>query len=353
MLRPTFYLQNMINCSALCIQSVVKSIYLNEVIGGSLRVTGLISSYFGLGLAGLLTNVQSIWFSDYKDYFWVQLGAISINIIGVFFMVETPFFYYNKRRVEDLFESLKKIAIINHCGGEAKRVVFKIREILKMDLYYQLKNNQFELFEESPSDLRKSESTSLANTEPQLQKTFKQEISDPKVILRLFRIMSLFVATYLVYGIAQFMNKDLGLDNIYLNGCLITIVEMGGYAICLLVIKSWGRRKIILLSNYIIAALVVTLITVDLTSKSFVLYQDRIFAVRVLETGSCFLLFLKLSNYQNIILSNDNMIFILIIKLVSTGKSTTYNLQFTIFNLQSTPYIHLDIPHILITDIYT
>ena len=72
----------------------------------------------------------------------VFLGAVvsggSEHSGGVLFL-ETPFFLYRKRRVEDLFTSLKRMADANHGREEVARVVMEIRERLKMDLFFQLK----------------------------------------------------------------------------------------------------------------------------------------------------------------------------------------------------------------------
>jgi Na+/melibiose symporter-like transporter len=90
---------------------------------------------------------------------------------------------------------------------------------------------------------------------------------------------------YAEYGICFFISQKLGIDNIYLNGTLLGVVEVIGYILIYLFANKLGRKQINIYSNLII--MINSLILVIMDSIHNEIYHGVKKAVwfKIIETG--------------------------------------------------------------------
>lgn len=69
---------------------------------------------------------------------------------------------------------------------------------------------------------------------------------------------------YAEYGICIFINQKIGIDNIYLNGTLLGVVEVVGYILIFLFANKLGRKQINIYSNLYILIASLALVIMDL-----------------------------------------------------------------------------------------
>ena len=88
-------------------------VYSSEIIGGNLRTKFISWNYTFYAMGGVFVNLISIKFNFYK--FYIYLSGLSVLICSVFYfyLIETPFYYYKKKDIENLYKCLVKIASRN------------------------------------------------------------------------------------------------------------------------------------------------------------------------------------------------------------------------------------------------
>lgn len=102
-------------------------------------------------------------------------------------------------------------------------------------------------------------------------------------LLRQFQICCLVIAIYIAYGTSIMLNKDLGIDNIYLSGSLLCLFELIGYGLGGFYSDRFGRKQINIWVNIIILACSLTIMIMDLISDIFIDFDKRPGAIRILE----------------------------------------------------------------------
>ena len=120
----------------------IKLVYMNEIIGGKLRIISPIFTFIGFSFGGIVINFQSIWFSDYKVYLLTQVVLGCLIFLVLFFFVETPFHFYLKYNVQGMFESLQKICFFNNPRSEALEICQQLRKTILLDLYLEIKDDK-------------------------------------------------------------------------------------------------------------------------------------------------------------------------------------------------------------------
>lgn len=82
------------------------------------------------GIGGIFVNLISMAFNDYRFYLWLNFISLFLSLFGYLYFVETPFFFYQKKDVNNLFSSLKCIIERNHEIHEVPEITEKLKRKL-------------------------------------------------------------------------------------------------------------------------------------------------------------------------------------------------------------------------------
>lgn len=82
------------------------------------------------GIGGIFVNLISMAFNDYRFYLWLNFISLFLSLFGYLYFVETPFFFYQKKDVNNLFSSLKCIIEQNHEIHEVPEITEKLKRKL-------------------------------------------------------------------------------------------------------------------------------------------------------------------------------------------------------------------------------
>ena len=102
-------------------------------------------------------------------------------------------------------------------------------------------------------------------------------------LLRQFQICCLIIAIYIAYGTSIMLNKDLGIDNIYLSGSLLCLFELIGYGLGGFYSDRFGRKQINIWVNCVILFASLSIMIMDLVSDIFIDFDKRSGVLRILE----------------------------------------------------------------------
>ena len=267
-------------------------------MGGRLKNLFNSAMYLMFGLGGIFVNVISIWFNSYKFYLWLNLACVLVSSLAYFYFIESPFYYHKKREILKLYECLMSIARINKPPQKVNEIKESLRAVLKLET----NESNRERNDLSSSNLNQIKTkVLLTDLEEEIpandEESVKSEKSTPHKLafLNLFRPANLWIflnylilLTYLqlVWNLSLNINKDLGIDNVYLNGVLINGLEVVSYVFCLSYFHRFKRRTINISTSILATILAGALLVVDLVSNHSVAYSDRSQLVRVIETSS-------------------------------------------------------------------
>ena len=100
------------------------------MLTGKLRKLAVALTFAGFSIGGIFLNYFSIYFSHYKVLLMLILILNTIPYVYVFFLIETPFFYYNKKDVVNMFKCLVQICEINFPKHDLPKKIEEIRNAL-------------------------------------------------------------------------------------------------------------------------------------------------------------------------------------------------------------------------------
>lgn len=119
-------------------------------------------------------------------------------------------------------------------------------------------------------------------------KSFLTSLCTCSQILRQFQICCLVIAIYLAYGASILLNKDLGIDNIYLSGSLLCTFEVIGYGLGGFFSDRFGRKTINIWVNIVILSSSLTIMIMDLINDAFLDFNERPEILRIVELSKIY-----------------------------------------------------------------
>ena len=282
--------------------------FINESIGGNMRIKLNAISFIFYSGAGVFLNLVSIYINRYTFYLTLCLVLFSLSSISYFFFLETPFYFYKKKDICALHECLLAICKRNFGPVEFETQKETIESMLKFSKNADLSiPNKISLKNgdenEDENGLLKSKTVAMDLPDFIDTKDFKGNLTNSgdtgkemivKNYLEFFTKKNLFkysmicvilLSAECMFGISQILNKDLGISNIYLSGTLIVIFQLFGYGICSYLSTRVGRKKINQYTNIILISLGSVLLTLNLVSNSYQPYSQRGQFYRISETG--------------------------------------------------------------------
>lgn len=119
--------------------------YCTETMAGELGKMAITLTFILYGSGQIVLSCISFGKPFYKVYFWLYVVLFSVMFLLSSFLIETPFFYFKRRSLLDVYSSLQKIVKINTRSKE--QYSEKIKELnnfflLPEDFVYQSSNNK-------------------------------------------------------------------------------------------------------------------------------------------------------------------------------------------------------------------
>lgn len=314
-------------------------VFLNECIGGKMRVVSASVTFIFFGLGEVAINLVSVFMNYFKYYFVLQSVTIGLAGVLLFFFRESPFYTYKKRTLGDLYTIARYIISKNfETKNERQRALLEVQKLMGIDSLlvdeaYQAgvdKPNSKAYLEDHPeltyltlpnssekytlSDSNDSLSNNLDAHEKKYEipaqnllnqalqlKPNKAETAQKKAnrselnfkdIFRKQHLMTLVGVSvvmgglYAEYGICMFINQKIGIDNIYLNGSLLGIVEVIGYILIFLFANKLGRKQINIYSNLYILVASLALVIMDSFHNELYHGVKKALWFQITETGN-------------------------------------------------------------------
>ena len=125
----------------------------------------------------------------------------------------------------------------------------------------------------------------LSNVEDQSTPNFR-DMFKKHHLLNLIGVSIVMGALYAEYGICFFINQKLGIDNIYLNGTLLGIVEVIGCILIFIFANKLGRRQINIYSNFFIIISSIVLVFMDSIHNEMYHGIKKALWFKIIETGT-------------------------------------------------------------------
>ena len=236
----------------------------------------MIFVFYGIG--GIIFFLINIWIKDYKKIFLIEIVINFVFGFGLLFLPESPFYLNKKGKMKRLFLSLVYILKINNKGDQ--ETVRQKSEQLSSILF---NNNNWEgvmkktshIVIESIKDIGKRKNCFkraigwILNSFTDIGLTW---LSGFRILLFTLLLSNI----YLSQGLLLLVPRKIGIDNIYLNGFLLTTSEILGFLIISLKGDVIQRRKlnlIFVISIFIIVAVLLSLhlINIDKTVSGLII----------------------------------------------------------------------------------
>ena len=205
------------------------SIWANESVGGNLRSSAVSIIYFMFGVGMVFFYAINAVLTGYRPIFGMILGFSSVALPLCFLFYESPAFLMKRGRVAETNRVLSGIAKINN-------VAFV------------------------PNESRPDETDPILPSEPQVKKPFALYTQYAVPILSIGLVYG---NLSMIYSLTSLIPQFIGGSNIYLNGILLSVVEILAYLIMALIAQRTPRRLLSIFSAviFILAAIVLTILT--------------------------------------------------------------------------------------------
>ena len=247
-------------------------VYGSEVMGSRLRDMLNSGVYLMICVGGVVLNLLSIRFNHFRFYLWLSLILTAVPSSVLLYLVESPFHLHRTGQHRELYACLVSIARVNKPPSQLGRIESALREILGLD-----------------------STTGSSTTEPLVSQPIAADQSHSKLaFLRLFRrpclgvflkYLTLLSHLQLVYSLSLIINKQLGIDDVFLSGVLVNVFGIVSYILCFTLLHKLKRRAVNLWAGALLLACSGSVLAVDLISNCSVPHSDRSGFVRITETG--------------------------------------------------------------------
>lgn len=207
-------------------------------------------------------------------YFYLNFLVVfyCIPSLLMYFITETPFDYYAKKDLEGLKNCLHYILKINYKGDELE----KRQELLNNKLQSKI----FKIDETS------TQCTDEENNIVEIKKeSIFTKILSKKNIIYLIIVIFQACSTQTIYGETIFLNKSLGINNVFISGMVLSLFEIIGYIFMFLLANRYNRKPILFLFYGIIFISSLLVFLMSLILKIFMPYEERNSAFKFFEVG--------------------------------------------------------------------
>ena len=205
-------------------------ILINESMGNKLRNFTLGITFFFFGIGNFSFLAINIFITDYYLDFIILFFVSNAGIVFYVFFIETPFFYYRKKNIKKLYDSLNSIMQINYKKSLHSKISLKIKEKLYLT---KIKLKNYHTFR--IKKIVKYKKTNFSNFFFKLKGHWINFIS----------VIVLFLTTGFCSTMFAVSPQYLGLDNLYINIFLLNLVELCGYFYMSYQAKNFERKKLI------------------------------------------------------------------------------------------------------------
>ena len=257
-------------------------VYSNEITCGKMQNSFNGFMFISAATGGVLFNFANIWIFDFYTIIYIQSITLGLWGIGCWALVESPHFLYKEKNFEQLKTTL--LYLLNFNMDDEKENL-KDKQIELSYEISRLSNNMRKL---PPSDIE----TSLSIM--QKISTMPSRLEKLRIYMKIACITLIVANLYISDGILTLIPQEMGIDNIYLNGALLSFSEMAGYLSLVFVAHKIKRR----LLNIIICLSIITI--------SLVAFLIAMLDARTTITGklmeSSLSIFLKLAICMNFVL---------------------------------------------------
>lgn len=270
--------------------------YSNEVLSDHLRIKFSPLSFVSYGLAGVLVNCLSYFFSTYSFFIGLSLCCITGSSLLYLYIVESPFFLYRRQNIKKLYQCLLTICKRNFPVEQLPQVKLDLQALFRYGKYFQIPQFKAELDglgqlnseSFSPADTpHKIESQKHAENQFEVSGLREQNKLFKQDVYRFFKILFIFGQVEGIFALSLIVNKYLGITNVHLNGVLVSLFQTSGYLAGIWFVLKLGRRTINVISSALLCVFSLLILGSDLISNLHLPYAQRSGAVRSVETGNC------------------------------------------------------------------
>ena len=264
--------------------------YINEILGGTLRIVFPSMCFVCYSLSGVMINLISIKMTNYRNLIYLNLFGVLGGTVVLFFFIESPFYLYKKKNIKKLYETLLKMCKRNYSKTELSRAKLQLQKKLRYGEYFETRDKE-QTFPESNhtidslNDSIDSSQKLLKIIKPKSEKAHFLLFFSKTNLFVFGKLMTVLTLLQLISGLSYIINKDLGISNIYLSGILVSLFQAIAYFVGSFFIVKFGRKTLNIGSLIIIFLLSLILLAVNLISRHFVPYSSRSTAVKIADTG--------------------------------------------------------------------
>ena len=266
--------------------------YGNEILSVSLRSKFSAVSFICFGLAGVAVNLISFKVDHFSFYIYLSAGSIAVTTPLYFYLVESPFHLYKKRRIEHLYRSLLTICERNHAGAQFLSVKSRLHSKLRYCKAVELRQKgqyasgqvkpQKSLHQPHDLETPPSDTPELPGQEP----SESSGTVGKRDLLTFAMLVVLFVDSEGIAVMSLIVNKQLGISSVQFSGIFVTTFQILGFLAGLWLVPRLGRRTVNIKSAALVCVYSGSILVIDLVSNHFVDYFERGRTVRVVETGN-------------------------------------------------------------------
>lgn len=272
-------------------------IYTSELFGEKLRKIFTVVSFNFYVIGGISVHLFSMWRNYFGDYIWISVISIGLFSISYWLFVETPFYYFQRGNIKGLSRCLERICQCNFEPHQHKLKMSQIRLLLEQLPKHRpdpdpLDRKEPLLDEDRPTgddESPEEKSTLIRDLKPAQQessdKSLLKSFFEKKNLKRFVLVMIIHCTGYLVFGMGVILGKDLGIDNIYLCGLLLTIPKFFGHVVMGNLVNRFRTKTLNIWINCIVGLLAGVLLTMNLIHNAKESYQDRSIEYRIVESG--------------------------------------------------------------------
>ena len=249
-------------------------VYANEVIGSDLRSKSVGFLFSGYGFFGIVFVTFNIWITNYKQIFFIEMIAAFVFGFGYLLLCESPFFIFKQMKLKRLLKNLSYITSWNY-RDQPKTKEKKIKNI-EIEIFSNIIDNE----EIKQSKSIKIKKTKERNSNKKSNGMFAGFDTESLKTLLLFIIFM--ISIYMTYGLSLIIPAELGIDNIYLNGILMTASEMIAYTVTSLRAHQIKRRSLniyITIITICISAILLMIKIIDQRKNPYYKVTESFFGV--------------------------------------------------------------------------
>ena len=105
--------------------------YATEVLGRRRRVLFCPVSFAFTSLSGVTVNVLSLFVSHYRFYIYLNLVMVAVSSVFYLYLIESPFFFYKRKDIRSLYQTLLAIGSKNHPRAELPAIRAQLQAKLR------------------------------------------------------------------------------------------------------------------------------------------------------------------------------------------------------------------------------